>query len=215
MATRHTKVTAGHRGLEDRGGPSSKPEAPRQLESTAPSGLEKKAPHEHVLQAYKTGLIVQLTSQSDRDNPMTGITIKGDSLRLLFAGNSGFVKLDLQKARDRRIWMYVVGSAAWEKELKALGIDTTRDPQDGSDPIPPHPRYGLGMSFWKLSDLQTDIKARKRETLLRQLAEDDELADLAINSPEELSAHLAERRAKLARPTKPVVPPASKEAVSE
>lgn len=203
MANAHTKVTKGARSLDDRGSPSRAGHPTKPHEVVVPGVMAVRKPHEHTLQAKKTGLIVQLTAPHDRFNELSGVRVRARPLVLNFTQHGGFLKLNLNDARDRRMWLYVVGSEVAEAEFKALGIEYKRDPEDGTDIIEPHPRYGLGRSFWKLSDMTKQTAELKRKSLLDQLAGDDELAKFVVENPDELAKHLAKRREKLVAKSTP------------
>lgn len=196
MANARTVVTKGARGLADRGG-TGNPGIHKPEEAAVPAALAAAKDFEIVLQSAKTGYIVQLTAPHDRYNELSGVRVKARPLYLSFAANRGFCKLDLRNAEDRRRWLYVVGDKVWAADMKRLKLPDTRDPQDGTDPIDAHPRYGMGLKFWKLSDMQNETQARKREALLNQLATDPEMADLILKNPDEIAGVLAKRREKL------------------
>lgn len=203
MANAKTVVTKGARSLDDRGSPSRSGHPNRPDEVRVPAYVSTRNEFEHTLQSKKTGLIVQLTAPHDRYNELSGVRVKAKPLVLNFTEHGGFVKLDLQKAEDRRRWLYIVGSDAAEAEFRKLKLPAERDPQDGTDPIAAHPRFGLGLSFWKLSDMSKQTAELKRKSLLDQLASDPALAKFVLDNPEALTAALAKRAAKLASPVKP------------
>ena len=196
MATRHTEVTKGARSLDDRGSRSNF--GGGRLTDKAPVAVSNTQPHEIALQSKKTGYIAQLTADGDRYNELTGVRIKGRPLVLNFTAHGGYLKLNLQNHDDRRRWLYIVGSEQAEQDFAALKIKHTPDPKDGTDPIAPHPRYGMGKSFWKLSEMQEEATKAKRRALLDQLAQDSDLQEFVMKNPKDLAAHLAERREELA-----------------
>ena len=198
MANAKTVVTKGPRGLDERGSPSRTGHPSRPDEVRVPAAVSKRAEHDHTLQSKKSGLIVQLTAPHDRFNDVTGVRVKARPLVLNFTAHGGFVKLDLRNPEDRRRWLYTAGSEVAEAEFAKLGLTYKRDPQDGTDVIEPHPRFGLGLSFWKLSDMTKQTAELKRKSLLDQLAGDPELAKFVIDNPDELASALQKRAAKLA-----------------
>lgn len=213
MANAHTKVTKGARSVEDRGSPSRAGHPGRPEEVRVPAVVAVRSQFEHTLQSKKTGLIVQLTAPHDRYNELSGVRVKARPLTLNFTAHGGFVKLNLQNAEDRRRWLYVVGSKIAEDEFAKLKLEYKRAPEDGTDEIEPHPRFGLGRSFWKLSDMTRQTAEMKRKTLLDQLASDPELAKFVIENPEELTVALKKRAAKLA--PAPAAAPAAEAGVGE
>lgn len=196
MATRHTEVTRGARSLDDRGSRSNT--GGGRLADKAPAAVSNTQPHEIALQSKKSGYIAQLTADGDRFNELTGVRIKGRPLVLNFTAHGGFLKLNLQNHDDRRRWLYIVGSEQAEADFAALRIKHAPDPKDGTDPILPHPRFGLGKSFWRLSEMQEETVKAKRRALLDQLAQDGDLQEFVMKNPKDLAAHLAERREELA-----------------
>lgn len=197
MATRNTVVTRGARSLDDRGGPSKS--GGGRLDK-APVSVSNVKSHEIALQSRKTGLIVQLTADGDRVNELSGVRIKGEPLYLNFTEHGGFLKLNFDTQKDRRRWIYVVGSEQAARDFKSMGVTHKPDPKDGDDPIPPHPRFGLGKSFWKLTEMQEAAAQTRRRALLDQLAQDKDLQEFVLKNPKDLAEHLARRKEELSNP---------------
>ncbi len=193
-------IRSGYRGLEDRGKPGNdgNPKDVQELIHQKPHASEAATAKSHItLQASKQGRIVQLTAPADRVEPATGTRIKARPLVLNFAAGSGFVRLDLNKEEDRRKWLRVAGSERAEADFADLGLTHKPHPEDGTDPIPKHPRFALGQQngFWNVAESQARAIVLRRTAVLDQIATDPRMEEfLSSVSPKELADILAKRR---------------------